>query len=284
MSPAYLPSDGPLVPDFHESDKKLDELVPGDLESDDYSSRCAALLAEFADAPFAGLKILDIGCGRGELVWRLRGLGARAFGVEVEPRYVASGKILNATFDDQFPVLDLASPGAPFPYPDNSFDLVVSFQVLEHVSDLDSLAREVARVLRPGGTTLHVLPAKYRLIEPHYGLPFVHWLPKANVRKRAIAAMLAVGLAAKVLPGHDRRARAESIHAYANGQTFYRTPSAIAAAFAAVGLVSEGGRGARALIRSRLPRLPFTRLLAPMINLLRTSVISARKPQGPDHV
>lgn len=272
------PSDRPLVPDFHESDKKLESFVAQDLRNGDYSDRCMRFLAELIGAPLAGLRILDIGCGRGELVWRLREGGARAFGVEIEPRYLESGAILNTTFRDELPVLALAEGNGRFPFPEASFDLVVSFQVLEHVSDLEVLAVEVARVLRPGGMTVHVFPAKYRVIEPHYALPFVHWLPKSPIRKLAISAMLAVGLARGVLPDHGRRARAASIYAYSNAQTFYRSPWVIATTFASAGLVRHRGHAVVALIRSRVPKLPLIRVLALAVNLLRTTVVAARKP------
>lgn len=265
------------VPDFHERDRKLDVLVPGELPADDYSSRCVAFLKTLEGGSLEGLRILDIGCGRGDLVYRLRALGARAFGVEIEPRYLASGKALNEIRDD-FAVLSIAQPGQPLPYPDGYFDRVVSFQVLEHVADLDAVAGEVARVLRPGGKTVHVLPAKYRVREPHYFLPFVHWLPKNRWRKRAISTLLALGLARSVLPGHRLSARAQSIYAYANEQTFYRAPGRITKAFTNAGLVADTAGGARALIKSRLPWLPFTSGLAAVMNVFRTTVFEARKP------
>lgn len=49
------------------------------------------------------------------------------------------------------------------PFEDDEVDLLVSRTVLEHVPDLESAAQEMARVLRPGGRTLHLLPCRYAL-------------------------------------------------------------------------------------------------------------------------
>lgn len=49
------------------------------------------------------------------------------------------------------------------PFDDNEVDLLVSRTVLEHVPDLVGAVREMARVLRPGGQTLHLLPCRYAL-------------------------------------------------------------------------------------------------------------------------
>jgi SAM-dependent methyltransferase len=265
------------LPDFHEGGSKLGPLSPESLSDGDYSSQCLAFL-QLLDGSLAGKMVLDVGCGRGELVMRLRQLGVRAFGIEVEPRYVHSGQILNQLYQDDFPVIQLMQPGASFPYPDDIFDTVASFQVLEHVRDLEPLAREIGRVLRPGGETLHVLPAKYRIVEPHFFLPFVHWLPKSQIRARFISALVRLGLGGRVVRGHDRQSRAASIYHYSNTETFFRSPRQIARAFADAGLTSDDGSAAKAFILSRVSvPASLAGVLAPIVNLFRTTIVCARK-------
>ena len=57
------------------------------------------------------------------------------------------------------------------PYPDAMFDFVFSTEVMEHISDHDSVLRELRRVMKPDGTAIHSFPARYRLIEPHILIP-----------------------------------------------------------------------------------------------------------------
>jgi ubiquinone/menaquinone biosynthesis C-methylase UbiE len=51
------------------------------------------------------------------------------------------------------------------PYPDNHFDLAVSFSVFEHLAEYEKALREVYRVLAPGGLFLLGMPAVNRLME-----------------------------------------------------------------------------------------------------------------------
>lgn len=72
--------------------------------------------------------------------------------------------------------------GVELPYADASFDIVVTNHVIEHVGDeaaqLQHLA-EVRRVLRPGGVGYLAVPNRWMLVEPHYHLAFLSWLPRA---------------------------------------------------------------------------------------------------------
>ena len=96
--------------------------------------------------------VAEVGCGRGAAVeldqpggpWQdLRGEGRTVIGIDVE----------DAGTDN--PVIDefrLIGPDGRWPLEDGSVDLAVSDYVLEHVTDPDAFVRELARILRPGGT------------------------------------------------------------------------------------------------------------------------------------
>lgn len=66
------------------------------------------------------------------------------------------------------------------PFTDACYDVVISNHVIEHVGDehqqLDHL-REIRRVLRPEGVAYLALPNRWMLVEPHYRLAFLSWLP-----------------------------------------------------------------------------------------------------------
>ncbi|MEQ4717333.1 class I SAM-dependent methyltransferase [Nonomuraea sp. B19D2] len=53
------------------------------------------------------------------------------------------------------------------PLPDGSFDLVLAFDVLEHIQEDHLAAREIVRVLRPGGTALITVPCDMELWSAH---------------------------------------------------------------------------------------------------------------------
>ena len=95
-----------------------------------------------------GLTILEIGCGKGTLLLRLREWGARIVGCEVSDFMLTESRRLHG------PLPIAQSDGVNFPYPDDCFDVVLSFDVLEHIPDTDRHLVEVKRVLKPGGCYL----------------------------------------------------------------------------------------------------------------------------------
>lgn len=68
------------------------------------------------------------------------------------------------------------------PFADESFDVVLSNHVIEHVGDERAQRAHLAelhRVLRPDGVGYLAVPNRWMLVEPHYKLAFLSWLPRA---------------------------------------------------------------------------------------------------------
>ncbi len=70
-------------------------------------------------------------------------------------------------------------------YADDSFDFVVTNQVIEHAADLDGILSEVSRVMKgalepPHSKLLAIFPTKEVVREGHIGIPFAHWFPKSS--------------------------------------------------------------------------------------------------------
>lgn len=95
---------------------------------------------EFGDAR----RILDVGCGTGEL-----GRYRPSSEVEVHGVDVDAGAVEQAARFEVAVCLDLES--SPLPYEDESFDAVLARDIFEHVQDPGRLAREIYRVVCPGG-------------------------------------------------------------------------------------------------------------------------------------
>jgi len=95
-----------------------------------------------------GVRILEIGGGTGYQAKRL-----------TEDGYIVDSiDIPNSNYADQleFPVQPY--DGRNIPFPDGSFDVVFSSNVLEHVMDLPYLQAEMKRVLKPCGYCVHLIP------------------------------------------------------------------------------------------------------------------------------
>lgn len=67
------------------------------------------------------------------------------------------------------------------PFPDDSFDVVLTNHVIEHVGNRTAQEQhlaEIRRVLRPNGIVYLAVPNRWMLVEPHYKLAFLSWLPR----------------------------------------------------------------------------------------------------------
>jgi SAM-dependent methyltransferase len=132
-------------------------------------------------------QVLDEGCGVGMYVRALLPYARAVYGTEVETDY-----LLQAVQTVPEAHLSL-TPAEQLPFPENSFDLLLSHEVLEHVHDDRLAVAEVVRVLKPGGRAVIFVPNRLYPFETHghywrgvyhFGnTPLINYLPDA-VRNR----------------------------------------------------------------------------------------------------
>lgn len=111
-----------------------------------------------------GLRVLDAGCGAGPLAEALIRKGAVVSGFDLSSAMVdLARERLGADAD-----LRVADLGAPLPYPDNEFDLVVVSLALHYVEDWASALAELRRVIKVGGRLLVSIihPMVYKIVYP----------------------------------------------------------------------------------------------------------------------
>jgi len=94
-------------------------------------------------APEVGERILDLGCGDGQLTERIASAGASVAGIDASPNMVAAARARGIAAEE--------GSAESLPFPDQSFDAVFSNAVLHWVRGQDAMMTEVRRVLRPAG-------------------------------------------------------------------------------------------------------------------------------------
>lgn len=172
-------------------------------------------------------RVLDYGCGAGQIVALLRDAGCDAYGCDV---FYDGGDCSTAVPDHLFGSFIRRMQGDSIPFESASFDIVISNFVLEHVPDIERVLDEIHRVLKPGGMVLSLFPDRGVWREGHCGIPFLHWFSKGSrVRVYYCAFMSLVGFG-------DRRGRAPMTWAaetceWLDKWTYYRTRREIRQAY-----------------------------------------------------
>ncbi len=122
------------------------------------------------------LRVLDLGAGMGGFAVAVALAGARVTACEYNPAYCRIIRLRAARYRLSLPIINAA--GEALPLPNAAFDLVVAWDVIEHVKDPVAVLCELARVLRPGGHALITAINRRAWIDPHYHMRGINWLPR----------------------------------------------------------------------------------------------------------
>jgi SAM-dependent methyltransferase len=127
------------------------------------------------ERPLTGASMLEIGTGTGVIPAELAavaGESGRVVSIDtMDTRITREGYEFQVT------------SGSALPFDDASFDVVVSNHVVEHVGDRTAQQvhlDEIRRVLRAGGVGYLATPTRWALVEPHFRVPLLSWLPRSQ--------------------------------------------------------------------------------------------------------
>ncbi len=172
--------------------------VPSDVYTREYYESCCQGYEEFnrsqgATLPLrlsipldlaqitSGIRVIDIGCGRGEIVLHCALRGAKIWGLDYAAEAV---KLAQKSLGEIAPAdiwLKLAiqqADASRLPFPDNSVELIFMLDVVEHLypNELSRAFDEAWRVLKPGGRIIiHTMP---NLWYYHFGYPIFRWMER----------------------------------------------------------------------------------------------------------
>ena len=162
---------------------------------------------------FEGKTVIDFGCGNGAQTIEFNAANVRilALDVERESLNIFAGQLTKSGTGGILPVL---FGGHTVPVADSSADIVVCFEVLEHVDDDGFALDEIHRILKPGGEMILSVPNRAWIFETHGArlpllpwnrVPFFSWLPKRVHDRFANARIYGRGEMSGLLARHRFR-------------------------------------------------------------------------------
>ena len=107
-----------------------------------------------------GAKILDLGCGEGRhaLALRTQFSAIDIFAVDIDHKSLSVAKEKNSTLDNyvndntsQSTCFVVQADGMVLPFPENSFDVIICSEVLEHIKEYSGFLHEIKRLLKKDG-------------------------------------------------------------------------------------------------------------------------------------
>lgn len=151
---------------------KKDWQAPVGISRADQAKKISSILQDHLQGGLVGMKCLEIGCADGSISHFLSADLGTVYGIEID-----LDSLLTSPHLGEKKLLLTRADGRHLPFPAAHFDIIVLAQVYEHMTSQEKLSSEVFRVLKTGGVCFFSGPNRWQLVEPHYFLPFLSWLP-----------------------------------------------------------------------------------------------------------
>ncbi|HOY68194.1 MAG TPA: class I SAM-dependent methyltransferase [Candidatus Ozemobacteraceae bacterium] len=103
----------------------------------------------FARGLAAEKDVLEVACGSGQGLGMLAKVAKRVVGIDIDPKLV---EIAQQTYANHPKIQILQGDASNIPFPDQSFDLILLFEAIYYLPDIESFIKETRRLLRPGGS------------------------------------------------------------------------------------------------------------------------------------
>jgi SAM-dependent methyltransferase len=176
-----LPTSGPVY------DGNLRALIDPNL----HDFRLLELPGHVGDPQFlqSQRRILDLGCGPGTLVYRALGFGHDAWGIDLDEKKIALAHFRSRAnnYPEGWASHILCADATKLPFEDQTFDVVSSCQVLEHIEELPQALFEAVRVTKRGGWLDLRAPDYRQSYDNHYSMTWPRFMPRGQAVRWAEA-------------------------------------------------------------------------------------------------
>jgi ubiquinone/menaquinone biosynthesis C-methylase UbiE len=146
------------------------------LWQENYQSAALADIRQYGGDSNAHARVLDLGAGMGGFAVALAREARGVVAADYNLAYCEIARTRGRRYG--LSLQALVSAGEALPFAGESFGLLTCWDVIEHVEDPARLLSEIARVLKPDGRAFVTFINRFGLVDPHYQLRFVNWVPR----------------------------------------------------------------------------------------------------------
>ena len=120
------------------------------------------------------LSLLDIGCSTGIMTMEYGKQFQQVTGIDLDTNAIKYANKNNNLSNVSF----VNAPIEENNFDEASFDVITCSHIYEHVPSDKELIRHIYKLLKPGGVCYFAAGNRFKIIEPHYNIPFLSYFPK----------------------------------------------------------------------------------------------------------